>query len=112
MQFYTIVALFAASALAAPTVDLKQARGLLDDVENGAKDVGNAVEGAVSNNSTGCSLVKCAAALGPAAVGCGAAAAQAFADPISDAACLAAALNDVTNKPAQCDGCNSSSLKV
>ena len=120
MQLTIVAILLAATALAlpAPSTRTIQDRGFFSDVENAvgdaASDVGSAVGGAVSDVSgaldgefgANCSVFKCAAALGPEAVGCGSAAAQAFADPISDVACLATALNNVANKPAACSGCS------
>ncbi|KAH8832934.1 hypothetical protein DL96DRAFT_693213 [Flagelloscypha sp. PMI_526] len=54
-----------------------------------------------------CNLGKCAAALAPTVVGCGAAAAELGANLLADAACLAAAVNDGVNLPSVCSGCQS-----
>ncbi|KAG6914671.1 hypothetical protein DXG01_016031 [Tephrocybe rancida] len=47
----------------------------------------------------------CVAALAPTVVSCVGAAAQEGANPISDAACLAGAVNAAVNLPASCDTC-------
>jgi len=52
-----------------------------------------------------CDVAGCAIALGPLAVGCGAAAVEVGANPIADAGCLAGGLNAVANTPAKCTGC-------
>ncbi|KIJ44750.1 hypothetical protein M422DRAFT_30226 [Sphaerobolus stellatus SS14] len=52
-----------------------------------------------------CSAGKCAVALGPAGVGCIAAAAQIGVDPIADAGCVAGAVDSAVNVPDACSGC-------
>ncbi|KAF5369110.1 hypothetical protein D9615_010436 [Tricholomella constricta] len=52
-----------------------------------------------------CDIAGCVAALAPSVVSCAAAAAQAGANVISDAACLASAVNSAVNLPADCDQC-------
>lgn len=117
MQFYTVIALLAATSLALPTISSvsQVPRGLdlglpsLDNIEAELGDSGKPAEkdDAAADATAGtCDLLKCAAALGPLGVGCVASAAQAFLDPITDAACLASALNDFENKPTECDGCS------
>ncbi len=61
--------------------------------------------------AAGCDVGKCAAALAPTVIGCAAAAAQDFLDPITDAACIAAAVNAKVNPPAACAGCFGSAPK-
>jgi Fungal calcium binding protein len=102
MKFYTAIALFAAAAVAAPVAEPveNEERSIVDDVKNAATSAGQQQFGA------NCDVTACAAALGPAAAGCGGAAAMAFADPILDAACLGTGLNDVVNKPTQCSQCS------
>jgi hypothetical protein len=52
-----------------------------------------------------CDIKTCVLDLAPTGVACAAAAAQAAADPISDAGCIIAALKDVDELPTSCDGC-------
>ncbi|KAJ7212638.1 hypothetical protein GGX14DRAFT_620951 [Mycena pura] len=52
-----------------------------------------------------CDIKTCVLALAPTVVGCGSAAAQLGADPVSDAGCLISAATDVNSFPASCDGC-------
>jgi len=67
-----------------------------------------AVPTGVQSISQGCDAVSCAVALGPTAVGCVSAAAQAGLDPVSDAGCFASGgLKVLKNPPAACNGCGS-----
>ncbi|KAK6974915.1 CBP domain-containing protein [Favolaschia claudopus] len=52
-----------------------------------------------------CDIANCVLDLAPSAVSCATAAAQAGADPVSDASCLIAVGKDVANLPASCNGC-------
>jgi hypothetical protein len=110
MNIYTAIALFAVAAVAAPVAEPvveNEERGIVSDVKDAVNSTENAVKSAgQSQFGANCDVTGCAAALGPAAAGCGGAAAMAFADPILDAACLATALNDAVNKPTQCSQCN------
>jgi len=54
-----------------------------------------------------CDVAQCAIALGPTAVGCGAAAVEVGANPIADISCLAGGLNAAVNTPASCTACAS-----
>jgi len=105
MQFsiISIVSLLAVGAVAIPAIPAEVARRTPTPFSFG--DITSALGSLTGVQANGCSVVKCATALGPAVVGCAAAAAQEFVDPISDAACLAAGLNDGINPPAACNGC-------
>lgn len=88
MQFFTIAALFAVSALAAPSTVVPAT----------AADIHKL-------SAQGCNIINCAVALAPTIIGCAAAAAQEFLDPFSDAACIAAAANAGINPPSACTSC-------
>ncbi|MCJ1443847.1 MAG: hypothetical protein MMC23_004347 [Stictis urceolatum] len=99
MQFtLPLLSLLAATALAAPSPAAKAAQ-----LEQ--RDFGDALDKLKGLQANGCSVIKCAAALAPTVVGCAAAAAQEFIDPISDAACIAAGANAAINEPTSCTGC-------
>jgi hypothetical protein len=106
-----ILSCLATSALALPA---SNPRSIFGDIGSAASDVGKDVSSAASDVVNGakdvvganCDIPKCAAALGPEAAGCGAAVAQGLANPITDVACLATALNNAANKPAACNKCS------
>jgi Fungal calcium binding protein len=106
-----ILSFLAASALALPA---NNPRSVLGDIGDGISDAASDVKSAASDVADGakdvvganCDIAKCAAALGPEAAGCGAAVAQGLADPITDVACVATALNNAANKPAACSQCS------
>ncbi|KAJ7301750.1 hypothetical protein DFH08DRAFT_906480 [Mycena albidolilacea] len=80
MQFslVAILAAFASSALAAPTLFSRQDT---------------------------CDIKNCVLDLAPSVVACGSATAQLEIDPVSDAGCLIAAAKDVVDLPPSCNGC-------
>ncbi|KAJ7342809.1 hypothetical protein DFH08DRAFT_962847 [Mycena albidolilacea] len=53
-----------------------------------------------------CDIETCVLDLAPAVVGCGAAAAEAGANPFADATCVIAAAKDVDDLPDSCNGCD------
>jgi hypothetical protein len=101
MQFTTtVLALFATTALAAPAAH--------PIAHPAAHPVAHRVQHAPAarrSPSPSCSILKCAAALGPSGLACVAAAVQEGLDPMTDLPCIAAIINDVVNPPAACAGC-------
>jgi hypothetical protein len=59
----------------------------------------------IQSAASGCNILGCIAALGPAAVTCAAAIAQEGIDVPNDLACIAGVLADVATVPSACDSC-------
>lgn len=97
MQFTAIVAIFAATCMAAP-----HAVPAVVEAPHAVRYVQRAAASPAPNT---CSILKCAAALGPGGLACVAAAVQEGLDPMTDLPCIAALINDVANPPAPCVGC-------
>jgi len=68
----------------------------------------SAVPTSVHPTRQSCDVESCAVALGPTAVSCVSAAAQAGVDPVSDAGCFVSGLKTFLDPPAACNGCASS----
>ena len=83
MQFFATVALLATVAVAAPAAPAAPS----------------------PTAESGCSVIKCAAALGPAGFACVASALQEGLDPMTDLPCILSIINDFENPPAACEAC-------
>ncbi|KAF2679501.1 hypothetical protein K458DRAFT_461032 [Lentithecium fluviatile CBS 122367] len=105
MHTSTLIAtLFTAATLAVPTTTTTNhavvARAANIDELNASAQALMDVKAAA-----GCNILKCLAALAPEYATCAAALAEEGLNPIADAACFAAALNNIANPPAGCAGC-------
>ncbi|OAK96876.1 hypothetical protein IQ06DRAFT_338927 [Phaeosphaeriaceae sp. SRC1lsM3a] len=107
MQFTisTIVALFAASAMAAPSAAAGSTNMVVRDTSAVNALQAQAQAFVDAKEAAGCSKLKCIAALAPTVVSCAAALAEAGLNPIADAACLATLANSSINPPESCTSC-------
>lgn len=106
MYFCTFIALLAATSLAMPiTSPMDQMIYDIPTMDDLSHEPSYKVVARAARSS--CNLWKCAAALGTMGVGCVAAAAQRFREPIIDGMCVTISLNNVENKPTSCIGCSS-----
>ncbi|KAH7074202.1 fungal calcium binding protein-domain-containing protein [Paraphoma chrysanthemicola] len=107
MQFTitTIVALFAAATMAAPSAAIVDASLVVRDTSAVNALQAQAESFLAAKEANGCSRLKCIAALAPTVVSCAAALAEAGLNPIADAACIATLANSSINPPDSCKGC-------
>ncbi|MCJ1329641.1 hypothetical protein MMC10_006321 [Thelotrema lepadinum] len=103
---FLAVSVFAIAALAAPT-------SRSDDHITVRAQAMEAALGHLHNlQAAGCSIIKCATALAPTVVGCAAAAAEEFVNPVADLSCIASAANTGFNPPDSCVTCFDEALNA